>query len=376
MMRLLSTLVLMCTASMITEPSPASDSELTLHEIATPADHLPSGPFARLDDGRIVSVDGRRFLSSDNEGKTWQASDLFAEEGFEARPEYGITVTDAGTIVVAFTNQAERVWGWDAETKNPKPDVELPTYVTRSVDGGRTWEAPRLLHRDWTGAIRSLIALDEGRLVFSSMMMLTDPGRHATVTYSSEDDGKTWQRSNLIDLGGSGHHDGALEATLLQRRDGDVWMLMRTTLDQLWQAHSDDGVFWRELGPSGIDAACGPPSLLRLHSGRVLLLWNRLTPSDGGTYPRQGGDGQWAHREAVNIREELSMSLTEDDGQTWLEPIVLATRPGSRVAYPHAFEVAPGELWITSGQGHLRVKVLESHAISAMNDARSHDDNP
>jgi len=35
----------------------------------------------------------------------------------------------------------------------------------------------------------------------------------------------TRSRSNLIDVGGHGDHDGALEPTLTELRDGRLWML-------------------------------------------------------------------------------------------------------------------------------------------------------
>ena len=73
----------------------------------------------------------------------------------------------------------------------------------RSANGGRTWAAPQKLHDDWTGAIRDMIQLRDGTIVFTSQMLLHNPGRHATVTYSSRDDGKTEGcRIALIDPSG------------------------------------------------------------------------------------------------------------------------------------------------------------------------------
>ena len=96
------------------------------------------------------------------------------------------------------------------------------------------------------------------------------------------DDGKTWKRSNLIDLGGHGHHDGATEPMVAELSDGRLLMLMRTSLDRFWQAFSDDGGrYWRTIQPSSIDASSSPGHLVRLSSGRLVLLWNRLNPEGG-----------------------------------------------------------------------------------------------
>ncbi|MEW6356045.1 MAG: hypothetical protein AB1696_06965 [Planctomycetota bacterium] len=39
-----------------------------------------------------------------------------------------------------------------------------------------------------------------------------DPWRWVVCSFVSDDDGKTWQRSNWIDLDGYGHHDGSTVA--------------------------------------------------------------------------------------------------------------------------------------------------------------------
>jgi hypothetical protein len=48
-----------------------------------------------------------------------------------------------------------------------------------------------------------------------------------------------------------------------------------------------------------------------------------------------------------------------DDGKTWSEPVVIARSKKGWIAYPYVFETSPGELWITTMQGGLRVKLNE-----------------
>src|SRR5690606_14843912 len=126
---------------------------------------------------------------------------------FAIRPERALVNTSSGVVVLAFVNDREKHWTWRNELGDA-PGAVLPSYVTRSTDGGRTWEQPQKLHDEWTGAIRDIIETREGRIVFTTMKLLHNPGRHAVLTYGSDDQGRSWQASNILDLGGAGHHGG------------------------------------------------------------------------------------------------------------------------------------------------------------------------
>jgi hypothetical protein len=240
------------------------------------------------------------------------------------------------------------------------PGARLPTYVVRSTDDGKTWAAPQKLHDDWTGAIRDIIQTRSGQIVFTSMMLRHEPGRHSVVTYASADEGQSWKRSNIIDLGGVGHHGGVSEATIEELRDGRLWMLLRTNWKRFWEGFSEDGgLSWRTIRPSSIDASSAPGLLKRLHSGQLILLWNRYFPEGQTTFPLTGGDNQWSEVPVSNHRQELSAQFSADDGQTWTKPVVIARAKKGWLAYPYLFEAHPGELWITTMQGQLRVRLKE-----------------
>ena len=248
-------------------------------------------------------------------------------------------VTKDGSVIVSFMNLVERAgWKWDPEIHD-SPEAQLPNYVVRSPDGGRTWEAPQKMHDAWTGAIRDMIQLRDGTILFTSQMLLHDPGRHATVTYRSSDDGRTWERSNIIDLGGIGHHDGAIESTIVQREDDSVWMLMRTNWGRFWRAISkDSGKSWHPIGPSTIDASTAPAILERLASGRIFMAWNRYHWEGTDEFPPYGGDFQSTGTFTSNNRQELSIAFSEDDGKTWSEPVIVATvMPDAKGAYPQKY---------------------------------------
>lgn len=303
--------------------------------------HLPMGPFIRLEDRGILTVDATNALISHDAGKTWQQHPIFEDtQSYRIRPERQLIRTRNGVVILAFMNDAQRKWTWSDELMDA-PGAVLPTYTVRSLDGGKTWEKPQKRHDEWTGAIRDIIQTEKGNVVFTSMQILHDPGRHAVLTYTSGDDGATWQRSNLIDLGGAGHHDGAMEATLVQLRDGRLWKLIRTTLGRFWQAHSTDERYWRELGPTKIEATSAPALIHRLESGNLVLFWNR----------------------PEKRRTELFVMFSKDDGQTWTQQVVIARKEKTSLAYPYLFEAAPGEMWVTTMQGQLRVKLHEADFI-------------
>lgn len=327
------------------------------------------GPFVRNKEGHIVAIDGSKSLISKDEGKTWDKYELFDTPGkFDISGERAMITTRSGVIIFAFLNLAERAnWNWNAETSD-SPGATLPTYTMRSLDGGKTWQDIQKRHNEHTGAIRTMIETRNGNVIFTSMMMRHNPGHHTVLTYTTRDDGKTWERSNVIDLGGIGHHSGVTESTIAQLNNGRIWQLMRTNWGTFWEAFSDDeGLSWKEIKPTGIAASSAPGQLKRLASGKLVLIWNRRFPDGKDTYPLRGGDNQFSEVAASNHREELSIAFSDNDGKTWSKPKVIAKSylvqnkdtTKAWISYPYIFEVKPGELWVTTMQGDLRMKLME-----------------
>jgi len=346
-------------------PMGTARAETWLHPKCAPLPSDTLGPFITLADGRILAVHDRSVLISGDEGATWDASPIFGEgEDVAISTERALIRTKNGVIILAFMNLREEDWRWNSQTHDADPGTRLPNYVIRSLDEGKTWQDLQKLHDDWTGAIRDMVEMRDGRVVFTSMRLLNRPGRHSVLTYSSVDSGLTWKPSNIIDLGDNGHHGGATEATVEQLNDGRLWELIRTNLGVFWQAFSDDGVYWRTMGPTTIAASSAPGLLTRLVSGRLLLVWNRPFPDGTTEYPLTGGDCEWSEVPVSNHRGELSVAFSEDEGKTWTPPVVLAREPGKSLAYPYVYERSPGELWLTTMQGGIRVKVNESDLLA------------
>ena len=350
------------------------------HFIFNKAEPLTSlthtGPFIRLLDGSLFSVQEQSasFFISKDDGLTWTEHPLLDPEKFSGIGPAPVQ-TRNGTIIVGFSNIKEMSdLHWNNETNCYDPDAKLPTYITYSRDNGKTWSDPLKLHDAWTGANRAMIETHDGHIVFSTMIMLNYQGRHCVLTYVSSDDGATWKPSNVLDHPSSGgDHSGIMEADIIQLNDGRLWMLIRTNWDYFYESYSsDNGLTWSAYAKTDIDASSAPGKLLRLQSGRIVLIWNRLYHKGKNEIRRWGGvDGEKQLSEVAASwqRDELSLMYSDDDGKTWSSPMIIAENitPTANswqnwIAYPYAFEHSKGIIWITSdkGFGNLRISIREA----------------
>ena len=319
---------------------------------------VPAGALVPLEDGRLMCLtaeDGGTVRVSADDGATWKRIATMYQGQGPGRITQDLECSNAirtpsGALVFFYRDFENKRWQWD-EATGEAIEASLDVWAIRSIDGGRTWIDRQRIYEGWCGAIQDQIVTSDGAVVVPIECLLRNPGRHGTYTVRSTDDGATWRPSNLIDLGGRGHHDGAMEATLTELSDGRVLMLLRTTLDRLWRAWSyDGGRTWRQLEPTDVPASNAPAFVLRLASGRLALIWNPLSP---GLEPRPIEELAWdgppasagSEVNANGWRDTLLIALSEDEGETWGEPRVLAEGP--RVCYPQALERRPGELWIS-----------------------------
>jgi len=334
-----------------------------------------NGPLLVLPDDRLLGADEEGLITSADDGRTW-APTLPARYGQHPREpgSFYLIRTDSGVLVMVYLDLSSYHFQWNEPAGEPEADCRLDLCAVRSLDGGRTWVDRQVLLDGYNANFFGFIKTRGGRLVVPAEHLTTRPGRWIVCSLSSSDDGRTWRRSNWIDLGGHGHHDGATEPTVAELSDGRLMMLIRTNLDRFWQAFSDDGgQSWRTIQPSTIDASSSPGFLMTLRSGRLLLVWNRLNPEHQTAWPRKE-PGPFSEVSASWYREELSAALSEDDGGHWTRPIVIARQPGGQLSYPFLLERRPGECWITAGFAHqkgwrdplpLRLKIREEELLDA-----------
>lgn len=334
-----------------------SASPLTLHPKAERLPFRHQGPFVTTGDGRVLCVGAKHAYVSADEGKTWTAYPLFSDAAkYRVSNERALLRTRDGVVVSAWMNldemhrPASRRWGGDESVFR---QWVLPTYVCRSLDDGKTWEPPIKINTPWCGCIHSMIETRSGRIVLVAQEVIP-AWRHATYTFASDDQGRTWRKSNILDIGkGSHDHAGSIEGTLVELRNGSIYQLLRTETGYLYEATSTNGgLTWHDFKSSGIRSVTCCAQLYRLADGRIALLWNHP--------PRHRPAGR-------HSREELSLAFSDDECKTWSPAVVIAAnyvRPKSGrgrrcVSYPYLYERRPGEFWVTTMQGGLRMKTRQ-----------------
>ncbi len=336
-------------APLAAEAAKPRDRAATLHPKASPLPFTHQGPFVTTGDGGVLCVEAQNALRSRDEGRTWTATPIFRDaKQYSISSERALMRTRDGVVIAAWMNMSERKsppgWNWGAKDVDWR-DFVLPIYVCRSLDDGKTWEQPVFLNRPWCGCIHSMIETKSKRIVLVGQEIIP-AWRHATVMFVSDDQGKTWQRSNVLDIGQGRHdHAGSIEGAVVERKDGSLYQLLRTETGWLYEAVSrNGGLLWEDFKQSQIKSVTCCPQMARLADGRIALLWNHPARHR----PRNS-----------HSREELSIAFSSDECATWSAPKVVAASfgAGGRVSYPYLYERKPGELWITTMQGGLRMKI-------------------
>jgi predicted neuraminidase len=136
--------------------------------------------------------------------------------------------------------------------------------------------------------------------------------------YVTTDEGLTFARRGGAEV----PHRCYDEHMLIERRDGSLWMLVRTSYGIGQSVSTDGGVTWSAGWPTDIAGPCSRFHLRRLASGRVLLI-NHL-----------GFTG----------RSHLTASLSDDDGKSWHGHLLLDER--AEVSYPDVAITPDGRLYI------------------------------
>jgi predicted neuraminidase len=127
--------------------------------------------------------------------------------------------------------------------------------------------------------------------------------------------------------------------------------------DRIYRAiGSLDGLHWSEPQPTPLPNNNSSIQALRLHSGRLAMIFNRFCLQHEPVQPSAWGEAQWPR-----TRWPLSVALSDDDGDTW--PWIRDLDHGlgfageanwflnGQLAYPSILEGLPGELHIAYSWG-------------------------
>lgn len=197
----------------------------------------------------------------------------------------------------------------------------------------------------------------------------------ACFSYYSDDDGLSWHKSALVttpDHKGGGLHQGirwnhgAAEPSIVELKDGRLWMLIRTSQDKYYQSFSSDGgENWEQSTPSPFYGTITMPTVGRLSDGRLLFMGSMSTP-----LPEVGNtDGVW--EDVFTNRTVVHAAISADEGKTWqgFRELYLDDRRDAAdfgsvsgidkgLHQTQFVEAYPGRIIVSVGQHRLHRKIL------------------
>jgi predicted neuraminidase len=297
-----------------------------------------------------------------------------------------------------------RLWATWYAGKTPKEDANNYVVVAMSDDNGKSWNESRYVDPDGEGPVRAFdpqIWIDpKGRLwsfwaqaighdatVGGVWAMVCENPDAADPRWSKPErltDGvmmgkplvlstgewvlpaSTWRKTDrsarmVVSRNGgkSWRVRGAChipkevrnfdEHMIIERKDGSLWMLVRTTYGIGESISEDHGATWSPLEPSEIAHPAARFFIRRLDSGNLLLV------KHGPMEERTG-------------RSHLTAYLSEDDGESWRGGLLLDERNG--VSYPDGQQDRDGRIYIiydysrTGAMAILMANFLEDDILS------------
>lgn len=214
------------------------------------------------------------------------------------------------------TARAEGTWSmikqgtlagvWTLKIKDPElaiPEYDAPSRLTDGV------------------MMCKPIVLTTGEWVLPASMWKI--GKENARMVVSKDKGKTWK----VRGGATVPEDirSFDEHSIVERKDGSLWMLVRTNYGIGESVSTDRGFTWSPVVPSKIMHPSARFFIRRLKSGNILLVKH-------GPIGMQTG------------RSHLMAFISKDDGASWSDALLLDERPG--VSYPDGQQVSDGNIYV------------------------------
>jgi len=195
--------------------------------------------------------------------------------------------------------------------------MDIDIWHMKSSSGRTSWRAPRRIWEGYTGSLNCVMQMRNGRILlpFSYMTKrswaergegfdaFTYMGRFNCSLLYSDDHGDTWHQSpsHLKVTAPDLSTEGAIEPVVVERKSGQVWMLLRTQHGRFYESLSNDGITWSRPRPTRILSSDSPAGLVRLDDGRIVMFWNnclRFPYAYGGRHVMHG-------------------AISSDDGESW-----------------------------------------------------------
>jgi len=316
-------------------------------------------------------------ITSGDDGATWSDPVLVIDPDGPIRSFDPVLWLDPMGKLWLIWSQAHTWWDgrggvWAITTDNP--GEERPSWAEpRRLFHGVMMNKPTVLENgDWLAPAAVWnrdVEVGEGRRPISDPKAVAyQRDQMFSNVWRSRDHGATWELLGGADVPGRSFD----EHMFVERNDGSLWVLVRTSRDGIGQSVSTDGgVTWSPGGPPHIDHISARFFIRRLDSGNLLLI-RHDPPADN------------------RKRSHLKAFVSNDDGETWTGGLLLDERFG--VSYPDAVQAEDGTIYaiydydrkgemkvymavfteedaaagrMVSGKGRLRVVVNDAGAVDA-----------
>jgi len=199
-----------------------------------------------------------------------------------------------------------------------------------SQDETETWSRPTVCITDKVGYYvlnnDRAVQLSSGRIILP-VAWHQGPGQDrdtagVIMCYLSDDDGKTWRRSQDSFKGyrPDGQRITVQEPGMVELKDGRLMMFMRSNAGSQYICYSrDGGETWSKAQSSDLISPLSPASIKRIPwTGDLLCVWN---------------DHSGIHSFPADRRTPLCLAISEDEGKTWSKSRVLENDPDGWYCY-------------------------------------------
>lgn len=226
-----------------------------------------------------------------------------------------------------------------------------PTHFYYTYDRGKSWSGPYIFpDLDPAGITNRTDYIVDGKNELLSMLSI---GHGRTALAKTKDGGLNWELRSYVgpDFSRSEEisdrndyslmpstvrlSDSKILTTIRHREgdDGKVWITSYLS--------EDNGLTWTKLGDPVIKHVNSPPALVKLPDGRLVLIYIERKRN-------------WEVDSTESNSSVLAAKISNDEGQTWSEEIVLRENDGanSDVGYPKAVVNANGEIVIAYYWNH------------------------
>ncbi|MDO4558680.1 MAG: sialidase family protein [Planctomycetia bacterium] len=263
-------------------------------------------------------------VTSEDQGETWSEPLFAIDPAGPVRAYDATTWVDPNGVLWLFWAQSYQWWDgrggvWCMTTDTPEKKDAVWSAPRRLCDGimmnkptalsdGR-WLFPVSIWR--VKPVEDTLKHDLGDRKNPNVVVSTDHGK-TFLTYGAS---TVPREVSIFD-----------EHSIVERNDGSLWMLTRTTYGIGEAFSTDGGRTWTDTVPSRIPHPSSRFFIRRLRSGNLILVKNG--PID-----------------QVTDRRQMTAYLSGDDGATWKGGLILDDR--TNVSYPDGDQLPDGTIVVT-----------------------------